>query len=182
MNRGIFGPGTVVLGGVAALLIAFLTIGFFLPGTWEAGAEARLGVPAAELRPYLDSPEAWRAWTTWPDSALTRTGPERGAGAAVSWNDPELGAGTFRIDAVDAVGGVTYSVDVEGAGDAVMRTHGSVALQPDGEATVVRWRETGDLGRNPLMGYWARFMERAQSAEMRKSLERLGDRVTDAPG
>lgn len=183
--RGIFGPGTLVLGGAAVLLVAFLAVGFVLPGRWEAHAEARLAVPAEALRPYLDSPEGWRAWTTWPDSALVRTGPERGPGAAISWDDAELGAGTFRVETVGADGGVTYTVEVEGAAGGLMRTEGSVVLTPAGDSTSVRWRERGDLGANPLMGYWALLMERAQGAEMQKGLERLGavaGEATSVPG
>lgn len=173
--RTMLGPGTLVLGAGAALLIGFLAAGLLLPGTWEAQVEARVPVSAIELLAYLDSPEGWREWTTWPDSALTRSGPDRGAGAALSWDDEELGTGTFRIDAVDAEGGVIYSVEVEGAGGGMMRTEGRLVLAPAGDSTDVRWQESGDLGGNPLMGYWALFMERAQGAEMRKSLERLAE-------
>lgn len=172
--RGVFGPGTLVLGAAAVLLVSFLALGFVLPGRWEAGVEARLPVPASALRRYLDSPEGWQAWTTWPDSALVRTGPDRGAGSAISWDDPELGAGTLTIEEARA-DGVTYAVEVEGAGGSVMRTRGVVDLTPTDDSTVVRWRERGDLGANPLMGYWALFMGRAQSAEMQKSLDRLGE-------
>lgn len=172
--RGVFGPGTVVLGAAAALLLGFLALGFLLPGRWEAGVEARVAAPIPALRPYLDSPEGWQAWTTWPDSALIHSGPHRGAGSAISWDDPELGAGTFTIDDVRA-DRIDYTVEVEGAGGGVMRTRGTVELVPAGDSTVVRWRERGDLGGNPLMGYWALFMARAQGAEMEKSLDRLGE-------
>lgn len=175
MVRTMLGPGTVVLGGGAVLLIGVLVAGFMLPGRWEAQVEARLPATAHELITFLDSPEGWQAWTTWPDSALTRRGPVRGAGSELSWDDEELGAGTFRIDGVDADSGVTYSVEVEGAGGGVMRTEGGIVLTPGGDSTDIRWRETGDLGGNPLMGYWALFMERAQGAEMEKSLQRLAE-------
>lgn len=172
MIRGIFGPGTVVLGGGALLMIAFLAVGFFLPGTWEATVEVTLAASADELAPYLESPRGWRAWTTWPDSVAAE-GPARGPGAAMSWDDPQLGTGTFRIDGVDRDGGVRYSVAVEGVGGGVMETSGSIALVSARDSTLVRWREEGDLGGNPLMGYWALSMKRAQSGEMRKSLDRL---------
>lgn len=177
MIRGPFGPGTIILGGASLLLVGFLAVGFLLPGTWESAAERRIPGRPSALTPYLDSPEGWRAWTLWPDSGLTRTGPDVGAGATLSWDDPELGAGSFRIDRVDAIGGVSYSVEVEGIGDATMRTSGTVTLRPEGDETLVIWREEGDLGRNPLMGYWALSMDAAQSAEMEKGLERLAELV-----
>lgn len=185
--RGVFGPGTIVLGGGAVLLIGFLALGFFLPGTWTATVESTLSVPTSRLRPYLDAPEGWRAWTTWPDSGLTRSGPERGAGARMAWDDPDVGSGSFTIEAVEPDGGVTYAVEVAGEAGSPMRTRGRIDLRSEAGRTEVRWTEEGDLGSNPLMGYWALFMERAQSAEMSKSLERLeevaaGDTASTAPG
>jgi hypothetical protein len=46
----------------------------------------------------------------------------------------------------------------------------------------VRWREEGDLGRNPLMGYWALSMDGAQSDELQKSLDRLALLLVDSAG
>lgn len=179
--RGIFGPGTLVLGGGAFLLVGFLVVGFVLPGTWEATAEASIDVALEDLQPYLDSPEGWREWTPWPDSVQAGPGPTRGPGATMTWTDPELGSGSFRIDDVDAGAGsgsprtIAYSVEVEGVGGSAMRTTGTLTLVDVGDATRLVWREEGDLGSNPLMGYWALAMERAQGTEMSKSLDRLAE-------
>ena len=130
---------------------------------------------------FLDSPEGWQAWTTWPDSGLVRVGPERGPGASIRWDDRELGSGAFTIGDVQPGESVTYAVEVAGAGNAVMRTHGSFTVIAEGEGVLVRWREEGELGRNPLMGFWALSMERAQGAEMSKGLDRLGELVRRRP-
>jgi hypothetical protein len=126
---------------------------------------------------FVDAPAGWRAWTTWPDSGLTPQGPPRGPGAALSWNDPELGDGSFRIVEALAPERVRYEVAVQGG---AMRTEGTVSLSSEGSGTRVDWREAGDFGWNPLMGYWALFMERAQGREMEKSLARLGEVATAA--
>jgi hypothetical protein len=181
MMRGTFGPGTIVLGGGAVLLIGFLTVGFLMPSAWEASAEVVVDVPATALMPLLDSPEGWRAWTTWPDSGLTRSGPPRGTGATLAWNDPELGSGAFTVEAASTDRAVTYSVEVAGVGGAAMRTSGEIRLEEHSDGgTLVRWHEEGDLGRNPLMGYWARSMRRVQSAEMAKALDRLAEAAVTA--
>jgi len=177
-----FSPGVIVLGGGAVLLMAILLIGFLLPTDWEAEVTARLPAPPADVYALLDSPEGWRTWTPWPDSGLVREGPERGVGATMRWDDEELGTGSFRIASVDPGRGVTYQVEVGGGS---MRTEGSIALAPDGDGVVVTWREQGNLGRNPLMGFWALFMDRAQTTELRKDLERLGQEALErgsAPG
>jgi hypothetical protein len=62
-----------------------------------------------------------------------------------------------------------------------MRATGAVTLTVEGDAVRVVWHESGDLGRNPLMGYWALSMGRAQSEELSKGLERLEALVAEAP-
>jgi len=39
------------------------------------------------------------------------------------------------------------------------------------------WRERGDFGWNPLLGYVARTMDRTQGAQMEAALARLAERV-----
>jgi hypothetical protein len=68
---------------------------------------------------------------------------------------------------------VRYAVEVEGAGNSVLVTSGSITFEPSGDGTRVRWSEAGDLGGNPLMGYWALAMGRLQGTEMGKGLDRL---------
>ncbi len=182
MMKTPFGPGTIFLGGGALLLFALLGIGLLLPTQWEASASARLRAAPENVMAFVDSPEGWQSWTTWPDSGLTREGPVNGPGASISWNDRELGSGTFRIETVHSNESVTYSVHVAGAGGAVMETTGSLNIARDGNSVLLEWQERGDLGRNPLMGYWALSMERAQSAELSKGLDRLAALVADRYG
>lgn len=178
MKGSIFGPGTIVLGGGAVVLLLLIGIGFLLPTDWEANAEGFVPASPEVVLSFLDSPEGWQAWTPWPDST-ERTGPARGAGATIAWDNRELGAGTFQVESATPRE-VTYRVRVQGAVNAVMETRGTVELSPEGEGTRLRWREAGDLGRNPLMGYWAFSMDRAQSAELAKSIDRLAEVIDEA--
>ena len=177
-----FSPGVLILGGGAVLLSLFLLVGFLLPQSWEAEATADLPVSATALFPLLDSPEGWRGWTPWPESGVERSGPARGAGASLSWDDPDLGDGSFTIVSATEPTSVAYAVRVEGGS---MSTDGSLTLQPIGPmGTGVRvtWREQGDLGWSPLMGYWALSMRRVQSAELSKGLDRLRALALDSVG
>jgi carbon monoxide dehydrogenase subunit G len=110
---------------------------------------------------------------------LSRTGPERGAGASIAWDDQELGSGRFTITDVSS-SRVTYSVEVAGAGGGVMTTVGFISMEAGPDGTRIHWSEEGDLGGNPLMGYWARSMQRLQSTEMQKGLDRLQELVQAA--
>jgi uncharacterized protein YndB with AHSA1/START domain len=161
--------GVKVLGGGALLGILFLLVGWLLPTDFEARAERVVDVPPEALFRYLDSPEGWRDWTTWPESGLERSGPPRGEGASISWDDRELGSGSFTLTRVSEPERVEYRVEVGGA----MLTEGAITLEAEADGARIRWTERGDLGNNPLMGWWALSMERAQSDELAKSLERL---------
>ena len=167
-----FSLGAIVLGAGALLLIGVLALGFLLPTEWEADASALVPATPEAVFVYLDSPEGWGVWTPWPDSGLVREGPERGVDARISWDDPELGAGSFRLVDVRHPEHVSYAVEVGGG---AMRTAGSIVLVAEGVGVRVTWHEEGNLGRNPLMGFWALFMDRAQTTELEKGLARLGE-------
>jgi carbon monoxide dehydrogenase subunit G len=169
--RAPFSLGTRVLGGAAALLILALAVGALLPGTWSAERSVEIDATPESVFSRLDAPEGWRRWTPWPDSGLAAEGPSRGPGARLVWSDRELGEGSWEIVESDPPARMTYRVEVHGPG--TMRTSGTVLVEPVAAGARVRWREEGDFGWNPLMGYWARFMERAQGGEMEKSLARL---------
>lgn len=164
-------PGCMVLGGGAAALALLLGVGWLLPGTWSAERTLVLAAPPGAVYALADSPEGWKRWTPWPDSGLVRAGPPRGAGARLSWDDEELGDGRFEIVEASPDSLVVYRVVVQ---EGTMFTDGTLRLAPEGDGTRVTWREQGDFGANPLMGYWARFMEHAQGAELEKALVRLG--------
>ncbi len=170
MNASPFSVGVRVLGASAALLVLFLGVGFALPGTWGAERTAVLSAPPEVLFPLLERPAAWLAWTAWPDPGLVATGPDSGAGARLSWDSEEVGSGSFEIIEAVVPARVRYHVEVQGGS---MRTDGTLVLEPEGTGSRVTWREEGDFGWNPLMGYWALFMSRAQGQEMEKALARL---------
>jgi hypothetical protein len=176
MSRTPFSFGTLILGGGGALLILFLVIGWLLPQSWEAEASAHIPAPASAVYPLIDSPEGWRQWTPWPESGVERSGPDRGTGATLSWNDPEPGAGSFAIVGGTEPARVDYAVRVD---EGAMRTDGTLSLTPEAGGVRVDWREEGDLGWNPLMGYWALSLSRAQSEELAKGLDRLRTLVAD---
>ena len=167
-----FSLGTKILASGAAILSAFLLIGFLLPSSWESETTVYVAAPADIVFQFLDSPEGWQAWTPWPESGVERSGPERGIGATLSWDDQELGTGSFTIQGLQEYSMVQYQVEVGGG---TMRASGIITLIPENEGVKITWLEEGDLGRNPLMGYWALSMSRAQSDELVKGIERLSN-------
>jgi uncharacterized protein YndB with AHSA1/START domain len=167
----LFGLGAWFFGGLAGLLVLFLVVGFLLPGTWSTERSTEIDAPPQAVFRWLDSPRAWTRWTPdWPDSGLVVAGPAHGVGATMSWDDPNVGDGRFQVVEADAPRMVRYRVEVQ---KGTMRTDGTLLLHERDGRTLLTWREQGNFGRNPLMGYWARAMNRVQGAQLQKDLATL---------
>jgi uncharacterized protein YndB with AHSA1/START domain len=163
-----------VLTGFTALLVLWLVVGLLLGGRWEVERSATLAAPPAAVFPWVDDPRRWDEWAPLGDVSTTFSGPERGAGATRRWDDPEVGHGVFTIVSSEPEREVGYRVEVQ---EGRMVTEGTLRLEPEGEGTRVVWRERGDFGRNPLLGYVARTMDRAQGAQMESALAQLAQKV-----
>jgi hypothetical protein len=168
--------GAWVSGAIAAASIGFLAVGYFLPSTWDTGAEAWIDAPVEAVYPWIHGAGGWLAWTPVPDAGVERFGPEAGSGSGYRWDDPAFGAGVFTITAGAPPLKVAYEVEVEGGR---IRIQGRVDLEPEGSGTRVRWSESGDFGRNPMLGYMAGRMESLQGEQLRQSLEVLRGLVED---
>jgi uncharacterized protein YndB with AHSA1/START domain len=178
MNASPFSWATKVLAGGALALATFLVVGLFLPTAFQVEASRLVNASPEAIFRYLDSPEGWRDWTTWPESGLERSGPSRGEGARIAWKDLDLGTGSFTITKAVPYERIEYRVEVSGG---TMYTDGAITLLTEPGGVRVTWRESGDLGNNPLMGYWGLLMEPAQSEELAKGLERLAELATAEP-
>lgn len=162
--------GAKIFGGLATLLLLYLLVGALLPGTWRAREATVLPAPPATIFPFLNSLEAWQAWTPFPEASLESYGPPEGLGAGIRWDDPQYGRGEAEI--TGSVGGrsVTYRVDVENGS---LIINGTMTLRGQADGTLIEWIEEGDFGWNPLMGYAAKGMASSQGEAMKASLERL---------
>ena len=168
-----------VLSGAIGLLLLALLIGFLLPGSWEVERSAVLLARPAVVFPWLDDPHRWDQWAPLGDVEAAFSGPARGADASRRWTHPEVGDGVFTIVSTIPDREVRYRVEVQ---EGRMVTEGILRLTAEGTGTRVTWQEQGDFGRNPLLGYMARSMDRMQGAQMEGSLSRLGERVREAGG
>jgi uncharacterized protein YndB with AHSA1/START domain len=162
--------GAKIFGALAGILILYLGIGFFLPGSWDAHIEATLDAPPETVFPFLSAPHRWVRWNAMPESGSTVVGPPEGIGAGLDWDDPRYGSGTFRITRSEPHRLVEYEVRIESG---ALRIQGAVTLEAEGRGCRMRWKESGDFGRNPLMGYAARGMGASQREAMRASLDSL---------
>ncbi len=162
-------PLAKIFGGIAAVLVTLLLIGLALPGTWSAEASIEIEAAPTEVFPYLNDLSRWDTWTNWGDIESELSDPPTGVGASRGWGDPNFGTGSVTITSSAAPTLVRYEVEVEGGAS----VSGELRIEPLGAASRVTWREEGDLGRNPLMGYVARNMPQSQGAQLAEGLEKL---------
>ncbi len=155
-----------VVGGLAALLVVFLLVGWALPGTWRASRTQVLAHPPAAVFPLISDVGRWPEWMAFGEVA---TSPLEGGGAGLSWDDPAQGSGSLELLSATPDREVRYEVQVVGG----LHTLGRFQLSPESGGTRLEWTEEGDFGGNPLLAYFALGMDRLQGNEMIKSLERL---------
>ena len=162
-------PLAKIFGGIAAVLVTFMIIGLLLPGTWSAEASIQIEAAPEDVFPYLNDLSRWDTWTNWGDIESALSDPPRSVGASRTWDDPNFGSGSVTITSSSAPTLVRYEVEVEGGAS----VSGELRIEASGGGSQVTWREEGDLGRNPLMGYVARGMRRSQAAQLTEGLEKL---------
>ena len=164
-----------IASGVFVLLL--LAIGFLLPSAWQAERSVVIRAPAPSIFPYLNSLKQWRAWTVWyqrhPDTATEYSGPDAGVGATSRWSD-EDGRGVMKIMHSERNRLVAYVV-LFAAGE--FRTEGTLTLVPEGEATRVLWKSTGEVGRSPMNRYFALFLGLRIGNDFIDSLELLKQKI-----
>lgn len=184
--------GAWAMGLLALLSLAVLAVGFFLPSTWIAEAEIHIDAPTDAVHPLVHRADGWLAWTPGPETGVETFGPDSGVGSGYRWDDPGYGKGEFTLtrDTVTgtpltgttltgeagsgAIREVGYEVEVEGGS---IRIQGFLTLTPEGTGTRVTWREEGDFGWNPLLGYLSGRMAELQGEQLLQSLGTLKERV-----
>ncbi len=162
-------PLAKIFGAIGTVLVALMLIGFVLPGTWSAEASIEIEATPTEIFPFLNDLRRWDTWTNWGDIDSDLSDPPRGVGASRSWEDPNFGSGSVTITGSESPNIVRYEVEIEGGA----RVNGELRIEALGGASLVTWREDGDFGRNPLMGYVARGMAKSQGAQLAEGLEKL---------
>jgi len=155
----------------ALLMGVFLLGGLLLDGSWSAEASWTVEAPPEAVYALLESPVRWDEWAPAPPGmTFTYEGPPGGQGAGRSWDEPEVGSGSFVITEAQLPQMVRYRVDVQGGN---LVTLGMLQLDPDGRGTRVTWREDGDFGGNPLLSWAALAMKRRHGSALERRLQDL---------
>lgn len=176
-----------ILGGLAALIVILGALGFILPDKAHVEREIVINAPQEEVFALISDFNAWNAWSPWaeldPNAQYTITGAASGLGHRMEWtsDNPEVGAGSQEITAVDAPNSLSAHLDFGDMGKA----EGSFALSPVGGGVKVVWsldanmREGAPIYMQPVYTYMGFFMDAMGGKDFEKGLAAL-KRVAEA--
>lgn len=164
-----------LLVGIVGVVVVLAVIGFLLPREVVVARAVTVGAPPSMVFPYVASPRRLAEWSPWQamDPAMKQVfeGPEQGVGAKMTWDsaNPQVGAGSQEIVAVEQDARVDYRLSFGGMPDAAV----SFILVPDGAGTRVEWRMRADMGMNPVGRWFGLMMDRWVGADFDRGLAAL---------
>jgi hypothetical protein len=166
---------------LAALVVAFVVVGWLLPGDYRVERSLVIAAPPARVLEQAADLESWPEWSAWtraadPECAWEFAGT--GVGARMHWDGPELGEGSLTLTQIDPSRGLLYDLAFE-HGEFLAR--GGLTLAPDGDRTRVTMWSEGELGSNPIHRWFGLAMDGMVGGQFETGLAGLKRRL-DASG
>jgi len=168
---------------VAGVLVAVFLVGAALISpTYRVERSATINAPAAKIYPLIAAPNAWTGWTVWnrnePDMKIAFSGPASGQGAKWEWEGStspgfSVSGGnrsSMEFTAAEPDKSIRYRL---GFVEMNMYSTGALTLTPAGNATRISWTNEGDVGKNPLMRWFAPFMDSMMGPDFEGGLANL---------
>ena len=148
--------------------VMFVVVGLFLPSQIHVERSIAINRPAATLFTLLNSYRHFQAWSPWagldPEAVFTRSGPESGVGARLSWiGDPAL-IGTGWQEIIESVPNERVAVDLDFGAQGVATAY--FDIRGDSLGSLVTWGFDTDVTEDAgfvagLMGrYFGLFFDR----------------------
>lgn len=170
------------LGLLLIVLIAVLLIGgMAISSKYSISRSVQIAAPPEKIFPLVSDPRAWAKWSVWhqrdPAMTISYSGPSSGAGAGWAWQSKSEGDGKMTFTAADAPKRLTYELYFPDFGTT---STGEFRLEANGPATTVTWLMNGDMGKNPLYHWFARFSDKMIGPDFEAGLKALKS-VAEAP-
>ncbi len=165
------------------LLILLVLIGLLLPSAAEVERSIVIEAPPDRVFSHLNGMRAFHAWSPWAgDDADTRyefTGPEHGVGSRMTWQsgNAQVGRGSQEIVASVTDQRVEMQLEFGDKGDG----SATFVLEPQGEATLVRWQFRTQFGWDLFNRYVGLMLDRLIGASYERGLKTLKSRVEQPP-
>lgn len=175
MRKLLFGIGTVI-----SILII---VGLALPRRLHVEVTTGIDAHPATVFALVDDFHRVSLWSAWlesdPNARVEYSGPQRGVGAAMSWDGAIIGAGSERITESRPYEYVGVAIDPDSAAAA----RSWFSLEPRADGTALTWGYERDFGFNLAGRYLAllrRGVVRREYAAGISGLEELAESLPDA--
>jgi effector-binding domain-containing protein/uncharacterized protein YndB with AHSA1/START domain len=166
---------TVLLAGLAVVVVLAVVVSLLLPGSAEAERSITVAAPPATVFTLLDGFTRFAEWSPShgldPAPASTLDGPEHGVGAAIAWTggSPPFTSGSQRVLAVEPYHVVRIGYEFGGQSPA----EGTFLIVPEGGRTRITWRMHTELGWNPVGRISGLALDRAIAPYQEQGLAKL---------
>ncbi|MCM0609551.1 MAG: SRPBCC family protein [Ideonella sp. WA131b] len=133
-----------------------------------------MAAPAERVFEEVADPRRWAAWSAWnrrdPAMQITYEGPSSGTGAAWAWRSATEGDGRMSFTAAEPGRRLAYDLAFAEFGTT---SKGEIRLMPTAAGTEVIWVMQGDMGSNPMYGWFALFADRMVGPDFETGLANL---------
>ncbi len=178
-----------ILGGVAALVIIVIGLGFVLPDRAEVERQIIVNAPQEEVFALISDFGEWERWSPWaqidPDAEYTLSG--EGVGQKMEWKSDhrEVGSGSQVVTVLDPPALMTTDLDFGDMGRA--KAHFRLVPTTEGNTRVIwsletNMREGVPLRMQPMSTYMGFFMDDFMGPVYEEGLANLKRVAEDGQG
>jgi uncharacterized protein YndB with AHSA1/START domain len=170
------------LGLLLIALIAVLLIGgMAISSKFSISRSVQIAAPPEKIFPLVSDPRAWAKWSVWnqrdPAMTITYSGPPSGTGAVWAWQSKSEGDGKMSFTAAEPPKRLAYDLFFPDFGTT---STGEFRFEPNGTTTTVTWVMNGDMGKNPIYHWFAKFSDKMIGPDFEAGLKALKT-VAEAP-
>ena len=171
------------IGGLAALFLLMVLIGFVLPGHYRVERTVVVQAPVEKVFSHVADLRNWPSWAVLfeRDPALKLVSSEQtaGVGSTISWQSATQGNGSVEVTLYDPPKRMGYRLHFPDFG---MTSRGDFTVTPvAGGGFEVRWGDEGEIALNPIHRWMGLFMDRMLGPDFEAGLAKLKQVVEATP-
>lgn len=159
---------------LATIVVLFVAVGLLLPKEYEVSRSIVIDAEPAEIYPNVVDLKQWSSWGVWfqrdPNMQIEYGGPDRAIGMYSKWQSATQGSGEMEITELKHNRHVEYSLWFP---EYDMGSTGQIILETTPEGTRVIWRDSGEVGTNPVDRYLVLMMDDMMGPDFETGLENL---------
>lgn len=161
---------------IVVLIVAAILFGggFLLSPKFTVLRTVEINAPPSTVYPLVADPRAWQRWSVWnqrdPGMQMSFSGEPTGAGAGWAWASESQGNGRMAFTAAEPNEKIVFNLFFD---DFDSVSTGTFLFEPTGNGTRVSWVMNGDMGRNPLMHWFALASDKMIGGDFEAGLANL---------